>query len=80
MAEQYLFCETVWDLYSILIKQAATFLFNQENKRIADILEIYRWVVNRKVMNTIQNSTAPVVADLTFETGSAPDESLRRIS
>jgi len=42
-------CETVWDLYSILIKEAITYLFRQENRRFTDLIETYRWVTGKKV-------------------------------
>jgi hypothetical protein len=42
-------CKTVWDLYSIIVKEATTYLFRQENKKFMDLIEVYRWVTGKKV-------------------------------
>jgi hypothetical protein len=42
-------CETVWDLHSLLVKEATGLLFNQQNRAFRDIIETYRWVTNKKV-------------------------------
>ncbi|KAH8802516.1 hypothetical protein F5884DRAFT_473742 [Xylogone sp. PMI_703] len=41
-------CKTVWHLYSILVKEATTYLFRQENKKFMDFVEMYRWVTGKK--------------------------------
>ncbi|KAI1121850.1 hypothetical protein F5Y10DRAFT_255444 [Nemania abortiva] len=41
-------CETVWDLYALLCKEASTYLFTSENRRHVDLIETYRWVNNKK--------------------------------
>jgi hypothetical protein len=46
-------CETVWDLHSLLVKEATSLLFNQENMAFTDIIETYRWVTNKKVMSDL---------------------------
>lgn len=44
-------CKTVWDLHSLLVNEATSLLFNQQNKAFRDIIETYRWVTNRKVLS-----------------------------
>ncbi|KAI0099775.1 hypothetical protein GGR51DRAFT_576190 [Nemania sp. FL0031] len=41
-------CESVWDLYALLFKEASTHLFASDNTRHVDLLETYRWVNNKK--------------------------------
>ncbi|KAI0538336.1 hypothetical protein GGR58DRAFT_468607 [Xylaria digitata] len=41
--------KTVWDLYSLLVGEATTFIFHQKNKSFTDLIETYRWVIKRKV-------------------------------
>jgi hypothetical protein len=41
-------CETVWDLSSLLIKEATSYLFRQDNRQFTDLIETYRWVVGTK--------------------------------
>ncbi|KAI1868830.1 hypothetical protein JX265_006809 [Neoarthrinium moseri] len=49
ICQQCTSCKTVWDLYSCLVKEATTFLFHQVNRNFTDLLEVYSWVVNKKV-------------------------------
>jgi hypothetical protein len=42
-------CETVWDLHSLLIKEATSLLFNHQNRAFRDLTETYRWVTNKQV-------------------------------
>lgn len=49
MNQEWRKCETVWDLYSTLMKEATTHLFHQNNKSFTDLTEIYRWVISDKV-------------------------------
>lgn len=39
---------TVWDLYASVVKEAATHLFRQDNKKFTDLVETYRWVIGKK--------------------------------
>ncbi|KAI6080645.1 hypothetical protein F4821DRAFT_265698 [Hypoxylon rubiginosum] len=41
-------CDTIWDLYALLFKEASTYLFSLENRKHMDILGIYRWVASHK--------------------------------
>ncbi|KAH8710144.1 hypothetical protein GQ44DRAFT_830452 [Phaeosphaeriaceae sp. PMI808] len=41
-------CENVWDMYSLLVKEATTYLFSQENRKLIDLIETYRWVTGKK--------------------------------
>jgi hypothetical protein len=38
----------VWDLYSLLVKEAVSFLFRQDNRQFTDLVETYRWVIDTK--------------------------------
>lgn len=40
---------TVKDMYSLLVKEAAGYMFNQVNRNSVDMIEIYRWVTGKKV-------------------------------
>jgi hypothetical protein len=42
-------CPTVWDFYSLLVKEATTHLFSQENRKFMDLIGVYRWVTSKKV-------------------------------
>jgi hypothetical protein len=42
-------CRSVWEIYSLLTKEAITHLFAQENRTIIDLVETYRWVTGKKV-------------------------------
>jgi hypothetical protein len=44
-------CTTVWDMYSLLVKEAITYLFSQKNRGFTDLIETYRWVTGKKVMS-----------------------------
>ncbi|RYN19892.1 hypothetical protein AA0119_g7495 [Alternaria tenuissima] len=39
---------TVKDMYSLLVKEAAGYMFNQVNRSSVDMIEIYRWVTSKK--------------------------------
>ncbi|KAJ8128035.1 hypothetical protein O1611_g5601 [Lasiodiplodia mahajangana] len=47
-------CDSVWDLYALLFKEASTYLLASENRRSVDLLETYRWVNNKKAANQIE--------------------------
>jgi hypothetical protein len=36
-------------MYSLLVKEAAGYMFNQVNRSSVDMIEIYRWVTSKKV-------------------------------
>jgi hypothetical protein len=42
-------CETVWDLYTVIVEQAITHLHGQWNRTVLDYIEIYRWVTSKMV-------------------------------
>jgi hypothetical protein len=46
--ESWTRCESVWDLYALLVKEAASFIFRQDNKRFTDLVETYRWAIGTK--------------------------------
>jgi hypothetical protein len=59
-------------LYSIIVKEATTYLFRQENKKFVDLVEVYRWVTGKKVhalkqsfaMGNIRSMQTFVLTDL----------------
>ncbi|KAK3294459.1 uncharacterized protein B0H64DRAFT_188360 [Chaetomium fimeti] len=46
--ESWTLCESAWDLYALLVKEAASFIFRQDNKRFTDLVETYRWAIGTK--------------------------------
>ncbi|KAI0528046.1 hypothetical protein F5B22DRAFT_16968 [Xylaria bambusicola] len=48
-------CDSIWSLYSTLVKEATTHIFQQENKKFLDLVETYRWVVSKKAANQINH-------------------------
>ncbi|CAI9633059.1 unnamed protein product [Alternaria burnsii] len=40
--------KTVEDIYSLLAKEVAGYMFNQVNRNLVDMFEIYRWVTGKK--------------------------------
>lgn len=46
--ESWTLCESVWDLHALLVKEAASFIFRQDNKRFTDLVETYRWAIGTK--------------------------------
>ncbi|KAK3311667.1 uncharacterized protein B0T15DRAFT_508207 [Chaetomium strumarium] len=48
VGESWSFCETVWDLHCLFVKEAVSFLFRQDNRQFTDLIETYRWVVGTK--------------------------------
>jgi hypothetical protein len=49
MQQNWTRCETVWDMFGTLMREAATYPFRQDNKASADLIETYRWVISDKV-------------------------------
>jgi hypothetical protein len=41
-------CQTVWDLYSLLFREATTRLLSIDSRKLVDFVEIYRWVTSKK--------------------------------
>ncbi|KAH6856234.1 hypothetical protein B0I37DRAFT_72003 [Chaetomium sp. MPI-CAGE-AT-0009] len=47
--ESWTLCESAWDLYALLVKEAASFIFRQDNKQqFTDLVETYRWAIGTK--------------------------------
>jgi hypothetical protein len=46
-------CKTVWELYSLLAKEATTHLFRLNNRKFTDLMEIYSWVIGKKVASRL---------------------------
>ncbi|RYO95467.1 hypothetical protein DL762_000029 [Monosporascus cannonballus] len=44
-------CETVWDLYSVLVKEATTYLFRQENRKFTDLIETYSGILSSSLLD-----------------------------
>jgi hypothetical protein len=55
--------KTAEDIYSLMTKEVAGYMFNQVNRSLVDMAEIYRWVTGKKVSTTGSISCKTVMTD-----------------
>jgi hypothetical protein len=41
-------CDSAWDLYALLVKEATSFMFRQDNMLFTNLVETYRWAIETK--------------------------------